>query len=201
MITYIKGTLIDKKPTTAIVEVNGIGFEIFIPVSSYDRLPETGKQCTLLTYEYIREDARLLYGFVTEKERNMFKKLMEVSGIGPKLALSILSGLSVREIILAIVEGNIKQLSQISGIGRKTAERITVELKDRLDESEILESKAQESVTTMEASKARDAVMALIALGYKEVNARRMVAEIFAKRENLQLTIEEIVKLALSSSE
>ena len=132
MITFLEGTLVEKQPTRIVLAVHGVGYEVFIPLSSYDRLPEENAPCRILTHDHLREDAHLLYGFVTEAERGLFGMLLGISGIGPKTALSALSGLSVRDLKTAVVEGDVKRLSSISGIGKKTAERIVVELRHSL---------------------------------------------------------------------
>src|SRR6185369_6012765 len=133
MITFLNGRLIEALPTQIIVEVNGVGYEVLIPLSSYDKLPQPGQPLKLLTHLVVREDAHVLYGFMSGPEREMFRLLINnVSGIGPKIALNILSGISVTAFRGAVANQDIKMLSQISGVGRKTAERIVVELKDRI---------------------------------------------------------------------
>ena len=126
MITFLDGEIVEKRPTDVVMSVHGVGYEVFIPLSSYDRLPSRGDACRILTIDHVREDTHCLYGFMTEPERHMFKLLMGISGIGPKLALSALSGLTVRELKVAVVEGDVKRLSSISGVGRKMAERMVV---------------------------------------------------------------------------
>ncbi|MCW5558195.1 MAG: Holliday junction branch migration protein RuvA, partial [Verrucomicrobiae bacterium] len=133
MITFLHGTLIEAQPGWATVEVHGVGYEVLIPHSSFDRLPAFGSEIRLLTHLAIREDAHQLYGFVSSAERDLFRLLIHtVSGIGPKLALNVLSGMSVTGFASAVASGDFKALAGISGVGRKTAERIVVELKDKL---------------------------------------------------------------------
>ena len=133
MITFLNGKLIEALPTLAIVEVNGVGYEALIPLSSFDKLPLPGQPVKLLTHLVVREDAHVLYGFVTAAEREMFRLLINtVSGIGPKIALNILSGINVTAFRGAVASGDVKMLSQISGVGKKTAERIVIELKDKV---------------------------------------------------------------------
>ena len=127
----LDGILETKDPTRAVVVCNGVGYEVHIPLSSFDRLPAAGAHCRVLTHHHVWADGQALYGFATEGERRMFRLLLDVSGIGPKTALSALSGLSSRDLTAAIVGGDVKRLSSISGIGKKTAERIVLELKDR----------------------------------------------------------------------
>src|SRR5262245_64777799 len=133
MITFLEGKLVEALPTQVTVVVQGVGYEVLIPLSSYDKLPQPGQDVKLLTHLVVREDAHVLYGFMTTAEREMFRLLVNtVSGIGPKIALNILSGINVTAFRGAVANGDVKALSQISGVGRKTAERIVVELKDKI---------------------------------------------------------------------
>jgi Holliday junction DNA helicase RuvA len=199
MITFLHGSITEKHPTRLVLDVGGVGYEVALPLSSYDRLPAKGERCRILTYDHVREDTHQLFGFVTEEERQMFVMLMTINGIGPKLALSVLSGLSVREIRRAIVDGDVKRLSSISGIGKKTAERITLELRDKITEGEALEAVAGAEESPEEALALRDAIMALIALGYKQSEARKMVLDAAHGLDPAQTGVEDIVKRALGT--
>jgi Holliday junction DNA helicase RuvA len=198
MIAFLDGILEEKQPTRVTLNVGGVGHEVFIPLSSFDRLPSTGARCRLLTHDHVREDARQLYGFTTAAERRAFELLIGVSGIGPRTALSALSGLSPRELAAAIVEGDVKRLSSISGIGKKTAERIVVELRDKLTAGEALEAVAG---APEEASagdiRRRDALSALVALGYKQADAIRMLAAAVPADAD-GLSVEDLVRRALT---
>src|SRR5437660_10747318 len=133
MITFLDGKLISSLPTQAIVDVSGVGYEVFIPLSSYDKLPAAGQSVRILTHLHVREDAHVLYGFMSAAERDLFRLLVNhVSGIGPKLALAVLSGMSVNNFKAAVVNYDVVSLSKISGVGKKTAERMVLELKDRV---------------------------------------------------------------------
>ena len=133
MITFLHGKLVESLPTQVIVDVNGVGYEALIPLSSYDKLPAPGHEVKLLTHLVVREDAHTLYGFMSGAERDLFRLLINtVSGIGPKIALNVLSGISVTAFRGAVAGGDVKALSQISGVGKKTAERIVVELRDKV---------------------------------------------------------------------
>src|SRR5512137_1685784 len=133
MITSLTGTLVESLPTQVIIDVQGVGYEVLIPLSSYDKLPAPGQQVKILTHLAIREDAHVLYGFMTAAERDLFRLLVNtVSGIGPKIALNVLSGMNPTAFRGAVANGDVKALSQISGVGKKTAERIVVELKDKI---------------------------------------------------------------------
>ena len=197
MIAYLNGKIAEKQPTRIVLDVNGVGYDISIPLSSYNRLPAKGNECRILTYHHLREDCEQLIGFMTEEEREMFCLLLSVSGIGPKLALSVLSGLSAREIKVAVAKGDDKRLSSISGIGKKTAERIVVELKHKLEVDEILEASSGSTELSADDAKLRDAVLALIALGYKQFEAGKMVGDVVRSGDK-NMSIEEIVKKALN---
>ncbi len=198
MITYVKGILVEKHPTRVVVDVGGLGYEVFIPLSSYDRLPGTGAEACLLTVDHVREDAHILYGFVSEGERQLFGMLTAVSGIGPKSALSALSGMTVRELKAAVAEGNVKRISSVPGIGAKTAERIVVELRHKLSAGEVLEAVAgADDAGDPLNTGLRDALLALMALGYKQEDARKMV--LAASKKHPEITdVEKLIKIALS---
>lgn len=195
MIAYIRGTLIEKNPTRAVVEAAGVGYEILIPVSTYDRLPRTGDEVKLSVRHIVREDDEMLFGFATEPEKTMFVKLTGVSGVGPKIALQILSGSSIGELSMAIAGGNAKRISAIKGVGKKTAEKICVELKDKVSAFDGFDTSSQGEVGTV--AKFRDAVLALAALGFSEETANKMVADVIAKNPNEEET-DRIIRLALS---
>jgi len=197
MITFLQGTVVEKQPTRLVLDVNGVGYEVFIPLSSYDRLPATRDSALVLTVDYVREDSHQLFGFMTEAERRLFSLLMTISGIGPKLALSALSGLSVRELKAAVVEGDVKRLSCIQGVGKRMAERIVVELRDKLSAGEALEAVAGAEDEAPEDTRTRDAIMALIALGYKQESARKAVKQVLGKLD-APTDVEEIIRRALA---
>ncbi|MDE2714987.1 MAG: Holliday junction branch migration protein RuvA [Limisphaerales bacterium] len=170
MISFLKGKLAEALPTQVVIDVNGVGYEVLIPLSSFDKLPLPGGEVTLLTHLAIRDDAHVLYGFSTENERDLFRLLIRhVSGIGPKLALNVLSGTTPASFRAAVAHGDVKALSCISGVGKKTAERIVVELKDKLGDETALTSGA---AATADDQKMADAISALIALGSKPKDAQ-----------------------------
>jgi len=197
MIAFLRGILAEKQPTRAVLDVNGVGYEVLVPLSSYDRLPSAGSECRLFTHHHVRDDAEQLIGFVTEAELRLFELLIDVNGIGPRLALAVLSGLSVREIKAAIVRGDVKLLSGVPGIGRKTAERIVMEMKDKIGAAEALEAVAGPAEGAGDDRRARDAVLALVALGYKQDQARKRVLAVL-DGSGAGLTVEDIIKKALS---
>lgn len=198
MITFLEGRLVEKEPTRIVLNVQGVGYEVFIPLSSYDKLPPPNESVKIRTFDHVREDAHVLYGFMTENERRMFLLLNNVSGIGPKLALTVLSGLSARDLKAAIAQGDIKRLSSVSGIGRKTAERMVVELKDKISEGEVLEAVAGGPGEISESNlKLRDAIMALISLGYKQAEAQILVRDTLS-RLGPDASVEDIVRKSLA---
>ncbi len=197
MITFVQGLLVEKEPERAVVNVGGIGYEVFIPLSTYDRLPLADEPVKVLTYHHVREDAHLLYGFATEDERDLFNRLLAVSGIGPKIALAALSGMSVRELKTSIVGADIKRLSGISGIGKKTAERIVVELKDKISAGEALEAVAGADEAMPSEVRLRDTVMALIALGYKQQDALAMARKA-AEKAGPDAPVEDLIRRSLA---
>ena len=196
MITYLDGTLREVWPTQVVVEVHGVGYEVFIPLSSYDRLPQPGQPVRLLTHLQVREDAHILFGFASPEERDLFRLLVTlVSGVGPKLALAVLSGMDVMRFKAAVVDSDIASIAKISGLGKKTAERIVLELKDKLGVAAAWEAASADKAPSAEARAANDAVLALIALGYKQVDAAKSVREVSLK--NKEAGTEELVRLAL----
>ena len=197
MITFIQGTLIEALPTQATVDVQGMGYEVLIPLSSYDKLPAPGQVVKLLTHLVVREDAHVLYGFMSDAERALFRLLIHtVSGIGPKIALNILSGISVAAFRGAVANGDVKALSQISGVGKKTAERIVVELRDKMGEAGAWEASSARRGLSPEDQKLNDAVLALMALGFKQVEAHDVVRQAQGAL-GTQATVEDLVRACL----
>src|SRR5438270_8669899 len=197
MITFLHGTLAAALPTQAVVDVRGVGYEVFIPLSSYDKLPVPGQPVQILTHLHVREDAHILYGFMSAAERDLFRLLVNhVSGIGPKLALAVLSGMSVNNFKAAVVNNDVVSLSKISGVGKKTAERMVLELKDRVGVAAAWEAASAAHAPTPEQTQTNEAVLALIALGYKQVDAHKLVRDL-QKGDGAGKSAEELVKLAL----
>jgi len=165
MIGHIKGFIVSKKPTQVLIDCNGVGYEVDIPMSTFYDLPTVGDQVTLLTHLIVREDAHLLFGFATSEEREVFRQLIKVNGVGAKVALSILSGISLHELIDAIMNQNSNLLVSIPGIGNKTAERLVLELKGKL--ANIIDDKSRQNTP----SETNDIQNALISLGYSTKEA------------------------------
>ena len=197
MITFLNGKLIESLPTQIVVEVNGIGYDVLIPLSSFDKLPAPGQPIKILTHLAIREDAHVLYGFMTAAEREMFRLLVNtVSGIGPRTALNILSGINVTTFRGAVANGDVKMLSQISGVGKKTAERIVIELKDKVGKAGAFEASSAQHALNSDDQKINDAVLALMALGFKQPEAHESIRAAQAVL-GPQAGIEELVRAGL----
>ncbi|MCP5517075.1 MAG: Holliday junction branch migration protein RuvA [Verrucomicrobiales bacterium] len=197
MITFLRGKLVDALPTQVTVDVQGVGYEVLIPLSSYDRLPPPGGDVQLLTHLAIREDAHVLYGFASAAERELFRLLINtVSGIGPKIALNILSGMNPTAFRGAVADGDVKALSRINGVGKKTAERIVVELRDKVGAAGAWEASSAARGLSPADQKLNDAVLALIALGFKQVEAHDAVKASQAMLGE-QAVVEDLVRAAL----
>jgi Holliday junction DNA helicase RuvA len=197
MITFLSGKLVEALPTQVVVDVNGIGYEILIPLSSFDKLPAPGHDVKLLTQLIVREDAHILYGFATVTERDLFRMLIHnVSGIGPKTALNILSGMNAVTFRGAVANSDVKSLSQISGVGKKTAERIVVELRDKIGAAGALEAASAKHGLSADDQKINDAVLALMALGFKQVEAHDTVRAAQAML-GASASVEDLVRASL----
>ena len=195
MIAYIRGILAEKDPTRVVIEAAGVGYEVLIPLSTYDKLPREGSEAKLLAAHCVREDDEILFGFATPEEREMFVKVTAVSGVGPKTALAVLSGFTIGDLQLAIAQGDAKRIATVKGVGKKTAERIVVELKDKVNPIEAL---ASSSVASTGAQRAvlRDAMLALTALGFTDDKARKMVSDVLEADPQIADT-ESVIKRAL----
>jgi Holliday junction DNA helicase RuvA len=202
MITSISGILVSATPLHAIIETGGFGYEVHIPVTTAERLPSPGQPAKLHTLAVYREDSQTLYGFTTEEERDFFRMLVEkVTGVGPKMALSVLSKLSLSTLKSAIIAGDVGLLAKCPGIGRKTAERLVMELRDKLNPADLgsvspTSTDAKTNAPTQVENKIRDAVMALVALGYKAADADKSVRQAWVAM-GPSATTEALIKKAL----
>ncbi|GAB4354131.1 MAG: Holliday junction branch migration protein RuvA [Methylohalobius crimeensis] len=192
MIGFLRGTLAAKQPPSLLIDVNGVGYEVDAPMSTFYQLPETGGEVTLFTHLAVREDAHVLFGFATESERVLFRSLIRVNGVGARLALAILSGLSTDEFQRCVSQGDALSLQRLPGIGKKTAERLIVELRDRLPQS----TSAAALPMGAAADPAREAFDALTALGYKPQEAQRLLKRVADRADS----VEELIRLALQSA-
>ena len=198
MIVYVSGTLAHKSPTDAVIDVQGVGYELLIPASSYEKLPATGKKAKLLAYHYVREDAETLFGFATEAERTLFKTMIGVSGVGPKLALAALSAMPPDALRDHILEGDASVLTQIPGVGKKTAQRLVVELRDRLADLDGFEGAPAGTAggSGGSASIRADARSALEALGFSRADAEKRIRTALRDHDGID-TAEELIRLSL----
>ena len=200
MITFLHGRLVEALPTQVTVEVHGVGYEVLIPLSSFDKLPAPGGDVRLLTHLAIREDAHVLYGFLSAPERDLFRLLINtVSGIGTKIALNVLSGMNVAALRGAVANGDVKALAQISGVGKKTAERIVVELRDKIGAAGAWEAASAARALSAEDKKLNDTVLALLALGFKPAEAHEAARAAQAVL-GAQAGVEELVRASLKKS-
>ncbi|MFQ6572522.1 Holliday junction branch migration protein RuvA [Pseudomonas sp. UM16] len=198
MIGRLRGTLAEKQPPHLIIDVNGLGYELEVPMTTLYRLPKVGEAVTLHTHQVVREDAHLLYGFFEKRERELFRELIRLNGVGPKLALALMSGLEVDELVRCVQAQDTSALVKVPGVGKKTAERLLVELKDRFKAWETspamfaLVPNGPAPIASVSSAEA-DAVSALISLGYKPQEASKAVAAVDAKG----LSSEELIRRSL----
>ncbi|CBJ81392.1 Holliday junction helicase, subunit A [Xenorhabdus bovienii str. Jollieti] len=205
MIGRLRGTVLEKQPPLVLLETNGVGYEVHMPMTCFYELPEIGQEATLFTQFIVREDAQLLYGFNDKQERALFRELIKVNGVGPKLALAILSGMSAQQFVTAIEQEAITSLVKLPGVGKKTAERLVVEMKDRFkglngdlfNQSNDINlpavAKQANSNTDIEA----EAASALVSLGYKLQEASRMVSKVAKPGADCETLIREALRAAL----
>jgi Holliday junction DNA helicase RuvA len=196
MIGYIKGLLLQKKPNVLLVDVHGVGYEVFIPLTSFYELPGEGSEVSLRIHTHVREDALTLFGFHTQREKELFLKLISISGIGPKLAISILSGAQVEEIAQAIAESNLARLTAIPGVGRKTAERLVLELKSQITRFLLPEQAEAGKGAASPSALEEDVLSALVNLGYPRASAEKALSVVLRSAE-CGRTFEEVLRSAL----
>ncbi|NOZ52022.1 MAG: Holliday junction branch migration protein RuvA [Gammaproteobacteria bacterium] len=201
MIGRLRGIIVEKKAPSLVLDVGGVGYEINAPMTTFYELPQVGSKVTLYTHFIVREDAQLLFGFVAEKDRTLFRSLIKISGVGGKLALALLSGMSANDFVTTVRNNDANSLTRIPGVGKKTAERLIIEMRDRLKEWQqeatpnmpIMQPAGEDLDLPVDGIK--DAVSALIALGFKPPEASRMVSKI----NSHGLASEEIIRQALQS--
>jgi len=198
MIDYVSGKLVSKKPTEAVIDVGGIGYKCLIPTSTFEKLPAKAQPVALLTHHYVREDAITLFGFGTDEERSVFNMMLAVSGVGPKLALAALSALRPSEIRDQIIAGDSGMLTRIPGVGKKTAERLILELRDRFEKSSLGNDDSVASTSGSNTSYRTDGMAALEALGLSRSAAEKAVIAVIRKHPEIN-SAEELIRLALRS--
>ncbi len=198
MIAFLSGKLLEKTANAVIVDVGGIGYEVWIPLSTFYELGEVGSEISLRIYTHVREDAIQLFGFKTNRERDLYLKLISVQGVGAKSGITMLSGMSADEIIAAIRKDDLAKLTAIPGVGRKTAERLVVELRDKVGELSMTATAGEASVSTSSATGDdvfNDALSALLNLGYQRNAAEKAVHDV--RREGVEPNVQKILRAAL----
>lgn len=196
MIASLRGTLLSKSATELLVDVNGVGYAVSIPLSTYEKIGDVNSAVTLLTYLHVREDAMQLYGFAAEEERNLFKFLISVSGIGPRMAQSILSGITVTDLTNYISEGNHFALTKVPGVGKKIAERLVVELREKIGKMDLPSSFPPAS-SQAQTSARSETLLALTSLGYNRIVAEKALRAAIQETNGKDVSIETLIKGAL----
>jgi len=199
MISFIKGILAEKNPTFIIIEVNGIGFHIFIPFSTFEKLAEIGSEIKILTHMHVKEDSITLYGFLYPEELSLFQMLIEVSGIGPRTAIGIISGTTVNDFHNLILNKNYSRLTTIPNIGKKTAERLVLELHDKVSKN-MLKTSSDTKSSGSNFEIRSEAVQALCSLGFSRQVAEKSVANILMTNPSPTISLEELIKQSLKSA-
>lgn len=201
MIGRIRGTLIEKQPPEVLIDAQGVGYEVQMPMTSFYQLPELGEEAIVYTHFVVREDAQLLFGFADKQERRLFRELIKTNGVGPKLALTILSGMSAQQFIQTVSLDDISALVKLPGVGKKTAERLLVEMRDKLgkldllsDEPVPLPTRAENALLATNDAK-EEAMSALLALGYKAPQASKVINQVFSDG----ISSEELIRLSLKA--
>lgn len=196
MYAYLNGIVAEKGQNTLVIDVNGVGYLLSVSMNTLQETPPAGEKMKVYTYLSVREDAMELFGFASREEREMYLRLLSVSGIGPKVALSILGAMPLRDLTLAIVTGDVTSLSRAPGVGKKTAQRLALELKDKVEQSDLdYAPAASGAVTPMQEDAAQEALAALQALGYTAAEAARAVGQVRGQSDSAN----ELVRLALRS--
>ncbi|MCS7229221.1 MAG: Holliday junction branch migration protein RuvA [Candidatus Kryptonium sp.] len=196
MIFALEGKVVSKAPTEIVIDVGGVNYLVHIPVTIYDKIGDVGSNTKLYTYLIVKDEEMFLYGFSSIEEREFFKMLISVSGIGPKMAQAIMSGMSVDELKESIVRGDVSTLISIPGVGKKTAERVIVELRDKIAKIEFA-GKHPEFVSSDQVEVRNEALLALISLGFTRQSAEKAIRLAIKENEKKEFTVEELVKLAL----
>ncbi|MDP5134352.1 Holliday junction branch migration protein RuvA [Rheinheimera baltica] len=204
MIGRLRGILLEKQAPDLLIEVAGVGYEVQLPLTSFYQLPATGEEATLYTHFVVREDAQLLYGFVNQTERALFRQLIKANGVGPKLALTILSGMTAQQFVRCVQLDDVSTLVKLPGVGKKTAERLVVEMRDRLKDwgitpntavTDALMLQGDEAIFSPVESAEQDAIGALVSLGYTQVQADKAVKKV----QQSDMSSEQLIKAALRS--
>ncbi|MGK7294446.1 MAG: Holliday junction branch migration protein RuvA [Candidatus Wenzhouxiangella sp. M2_3B_020] len=194
MIARLAGTLIERRPPHLLIDVGGVGYEVEAPMTVFDRLPEAGQPCTLLIHQVVREDAHLLFGFASASDRELFRTLLKISGVGPRLALAILSSVSANDFALMVESGDSQSLTRLPGIGKKTAERLILEMKSRLDDMELAPGESAPAAGGTGRDAASEARAGLVALGYSQAEALKMIKSLDDESASAEAMIRQALK-------
>lgn len=198
MYEFLSGKIAVKEATRLVLDVSGIGFELVIPVSTFHAVGNVGEETRILTHFHVREESHQLFGFKTDEERTLFRLLLSVTGIGPKMALAVLSGIGIAELKKAIIDGSVPILTAISGIGRKTAERLIIELREKIL---LLEPKVAEASIAgrivADNQLVEDSIQALVSLGYRAPDAKRALQKVWRERKQQSLSVEDLIRASL----
>jgi Holliday junction DNA helicase RuvA len=203
VIGRLRGIILEKQPPEVLIEINGVGYEVFMPMSCFYELPDCGQEAVVFTHFVVREDAQLLYGFNNKQERSLFRELIKVNGVGPKLALAILSGMSAQQFVHAVEQEQVSILVKLPGVGKKTAERLVVEMKDRFKglNGDLFNNTTDlppvSSAKNADNDAEVEAVSALVALGYKPQEASRLVSKVMKSGSESETLIREALRAAL----
>lgn len=196
MIAHLKGRLLHKSPVSLVVDVQGVGYEVFIPLTAYYQLPECGATIALFIHTHLREESLKLFGFLNAEEKQMFELLIRISKVGPKIALAILSGMTAQDLTQAVFNNDISTLNTIPGVGRKTAERLALELKDKLSEMNLQPQTVAAAGSAPGNGLRDDAVSALVNLGYKKAQAEQALRKVW--RDEARPSLEELIRDSLN---
>lgn len=197
MISFVSGKLISKSPTLVVIQSGGFGFEVCISLNTFRQLGDVGSEIHLLTYLYVREDLMQLFGFMNHAEKKLFLKLISISGIGPKMAQGILSGISVSDFVEAVLSENVTALTRIPGIGKKTAQRLIFDLKERLAGEDVVGSETKDAASPSQRSVNEEALLAMISLGYPRLAAEKAIRRVRSKNK-MNLTVEDLITRSLA---
>tara|TARA_B100001094_G_scaffold297418_1_gene320490 strand:- start:7097 stop:7699 length:603 start_codon:yes stop_codon:yes gene_type:complete len=199
MIGCLKGIILEKQAPEILIDVQGVGYEVQLPITNFSALPDIGKEALVYTHFNVREDAQLLFGFTQKQDRSLFKALIKINGVGPKLALAILSGMNTQEFIDCVAQDNIAALTRLPGVGKKTAERLLIEMRDKLKSLHLdatsMVSMQQETLIKPALNSEKDAVLALVSLGYKPQQASKVVKQVYQD----DMSSEQLIKSALQA--
>lgn len=197
MYQYLSGNLVEKTAASAVLDVQGVGYYVQIPLSTFSELPELGRPVKLLVHFVVREDAQILYGFLSEEERQVFRLLLSVSGVGPKTALTVLSGITLSELKRAIIDGDVAVLTAVPGIGRKTSERLVVELREKITSDDKKKTGSALAKMSEQDRLMEDSLQALLELGYKKQNAQEAIRKAVKTLDAGKYSVPDLIRASL----